>query len=157
MSDELSLDAPHDGWTLLPPRSDIIKNSFILGEPGNQRMRVAFFMRDSDQALVGRVWFGPLAEGPPKHAHGGSIAAMLDEAMGVAGWLAGHRVVAAKISVEYKKPVRLGSVCEFAGWVDRKDGKRVHTKGEMRLPDGTVCAASEGLFIVIDVDKLKLG
>ncbi len=151
-----AIDAPHDGWTKLPPQSHIgLGCSFVSGDPTGPRMRVAYFVRDVDRAMAGRVWFGPLAQGPPKHAHGGAIASLLDEVMGAAGWLAGHRVVAAKIEVDFKRPVQLGSTCTFEGSVAKVDGRRVHMVGALTLPDGAIASTSSGLYIVIDIDKLR--
>jgi hypothetical protein len=149
------VDAPGEGWTALPPRSQIgLARSFVSGDPDGPRLRVAYFLRDTDHAMVGRAWFGPLAEGPPRHAHGGAIAALLDEVMGAAAWLAGHRVVAAKIEVDFKRPVALGATATFVGSVTRVEGRRVFMSGALTLPDGTVAATSSGLYVVVDIHKL---
>ena len=47
---------------------------FVSGDQTGNRFRMSYF-RNQDQDLVARVWFGPVTEGPPAHAHGGSIAA----------------------------------------------------------------------------------
>ena len=44
---------------------------------------------------------GPPIEGPPGHAHGGSMAAVLDEAMGAAAWMEGHLVVAVRLATSF--------------------------------------------------------
>src|SRR5687767_9779706 len=87
--------------------------SFVSGDPESKLIRVRYFRRDADGALVGTAWFGDAVEGPPGHAHGGSIAALMDEAMGLAAWVAGHTVVAGKISVEFLRMVPLGRVARF--------------------------------------------
>jgi acyl-coenzyme A thioesterase PaaI-like protein len=152
----LAIDAHHEGWTALPERSQIgLGHSFVSGDPLGPRLRVAYFLRDADQAMVGRAWFGPLAEGPPRHAHGGALAALLDEVMGAAAWLAGHRVVAAKIEVDFKRPVPLGTTATFEGIVTKAEGRRVHMAATLALPDGTVASTASGLYIIIDIDKLR--
>ena len=79
------------GWTPIDPLGSVgTGRSFVSGEPDGDRLRVCYYRRDRDGALVGKIWFGPGAEGPPGHAHGGSMAAVLDEAMGAGAWLAGH-------------------------------------------------------------------
>ncbi|MDQ1296257.1 MAG: hypothetical protein QG611_235, partial [Bacteroidota bacterium] len=72
--------------------------AFITGDISNDRIKVRYFKKDSDNSFVARVWFGPSTEGPPGHVHGGSMAAVLDEAMGASAWIAGHTVVAAKLA-----------------------------------------------------------
>ena len=53
---------------------------FVSGEPDGNRFRVRYF-RDQGQQLKARIWFGPETEGPPWHAHGGSMAGVLDEVL----------------------------------------------------------------------------
>jgi len=45
---------------------------FVSGEPEGNRFRVRYY-KDLEQHLKARVWFGPETEGPPGHAHGGSV------------------------------------------------------------------------------------
>ncbi len=155
---ELNVDAPHPGWTLLPRRESLsgagFATSFVAKAEG-QALRVAHFMRDADGAMVGRAWFGPACEGPPRHAHGGSIAAVLDDVMGSGAWLAGHRVVAAKIEVDFKRPVPLLTMATFEALVGRVEGRRVETSARLFLPDGSTAASSSGLFIVVDIARLR--
>lgn len=88
-----------------------IDPSFVSGDPFGNRIRVRYFKRERDGALVGKVWFGPGAEGPPGHAHGGSMAAVLDEALGAAAWMSGHPVVAAKLVTVFRRMLPLGTSC----------------------------------------------
>ncbi len=110
-------------------------------------MRVEYFRRDADGALVGRVWFGPWCEGPPGHAHGGSMASALDDAIGKVGWLNGHRVVAAKIDVRFRRMLPLGTDARIEAWIDRVEGRKVHTRGRLLADDGAPYAEADGLFI----------
>ncbi|MBW2476490.1 MAG: PaaI family thioesterase, partial [Deltaproteobacteria bacterium] len=81
------------GWTPFDAPALVGETlKFVSGDQTGNRFRVRYF-RDQDQALVARVWFGPVTEGPPGHAHGGSIAAVLDEVLGLAAFAAGHRIV----------------------------------------------------------------
>src|SRR5262245_51363894 len=101
---------PEPGWSEVEafPALEAIK-SFVSGEPRGRRLRVSYFRRIRDGNLVGKAWFGPGAEGPPGLAHGGSVAAVLDEAMGAACWQAGHPSLAARLSIEFRAMVRLGT------------------------------------------------
>ncbi len=99
------------------------------------------------------MWFGPSTEGPPGHVHGGSLAAVLDEAMGASAWIAGHTVVALKIAVKYRKMLPLGSVTTVEAWVSSVNGRKVLTQGRVFTEAGTVYTESEGLFIHIPPEK----
>jgi acyl-coenzyme A thioesterase PaaI-like protein len=86
-------------------------------------------------------------QGPPGHAHGGFSAAVLDEVMGAAVWQAGYTVAAAKIEVNYRKPVPLGICISTRGYITRRNGRKIYARGEISLPDGTLLVAGKGLFV----------
>ncbi|HXT52702.1 MAG TPA: PaaI family thioesterase, partial [Thermoanaerobaculia bacterium] len=92
---------PEPGWKALDPfRIEGGRGSFVSGDPVGDTLRVAYFRREGDGRLMGRAWFGPGTAGPPGHAHGGAMAAVLDEAMGAAAWMAGHIAVAAHLATD---------------------------------------------------------
>jgi acyl-coenzyme A thioesterase PaaI-like protein len=86
-------------------------------------------------------------QGPPGYAHGGLSAAVLDEVMGAAVWQAGYTVAAAKIEVNYRKPVPLYVQINTQGHITRRKGRKIYTHGEICLPDGTLLVEGKGLFI----------
>ncbi len=146
---------PEPGWNAIAPVPDLApRRSFVSGEPDGDRLRVAYFTRERDGALVGRVWFGPGSEGPPGYAHGGSVAAVLDEAMGVAAWLAGHPVVAARLVTNFRDMVRLGTDATFEAWVAELDGRKVTTRARLVGPDGTLLADADALFVIVQDDRI---
>ncbi|MFQ5524954.1 MAG: PaaI family thioesterase [Thermoanaerobaculia bacterium] len=129
--------------------------SYVSGEPTGRRLRVQYFRRRSDGALMGKVWFGPGTQGPPGHSHGGSVAALLDEAMGFSAWTAGHRVLAAHIEVDFRAMVPLGTIASLEAQVVDKDGRKVQVGARLELPDGSVAAQATGLFLEIRAEHLK--
>ena len=129
--------------------------SFISAEPHSQLLRLKYFRRKTDGALMAKVWFGPRSEGPPGHAHGGSMAAVLDETMGAGAWIAGHQVVAARITIDFKKLFPIPNVAVAECWVDRVDGKKIFTRGVLSNTKGEAFCTGEGLFIVIDVKRFN--
>jgi acyl-coenzyme A thioesterase PaaI-like protein len=86
-------------------------------------------------------------QGPPAHAHGGSLAALLDECMSKAAWLSGHRVLLAHLEIDCRRPVPLGAACRADARVSRIDGRKVWAEGRLFLPDGTLAAESRALYI----------
>lgn len=106
------------------------------------------FVRESDTRLFTKIWFGRGAEGPPGHAHGGSMAAVLDHAMGIASWVAGHPVVAATITVNFHRKLPLGIVAVAESWVEAVQGKKVTAAGKLYFEDPErPYSTSTGLFI----------
>ena len=129
--------------------------AFVSGDPQSDRLRVRYFHRKADGVLVALVWFGPGTEGPPGHAHGGSVASALDEAMGGAAWHAGYPVVAARISIDFRQMVPIGLEATVEARVEQVDGRKIRARGRLTGPDGTVYADGEGLFIVLQPDQLE--
>jgi len=80
---------------------------FACGPDNPHGMHLKFSYDEEHDAVVGRVRLPRRYWGPPKHAHGGIIATVLDEAMGKVNRK--HQVVAltSEMKVEYLKPVPL--------------------------------------------------
>jgi hypothetical protein len=99
---------------------------------------------DAGEPLTaGRVTFGPAYEGPPAHVHGGQLAAMFDELLGLAQGQAGFT---ATLTITYRRPSPLGEELTLRGWVDRVEGRKRWVKGTCSLGETLLCEA-EGLFI----------
>lgn len=107
----------------------------------------AQFYAEEDGSVAAMVQIDSRQEGPPGYAHGGALAALLDEAMGAAVWYSGSRVVAVHLSIDYKRAVPLGVRARVVGSVERRDGRKVFTDGSILLPDGTVAVTATGIFV----------
>ena len=145
---------PQPGWTPIDPlRLEGGPRSFVSGDPEGDRLRVRYFRRAKDGRLVGRAWFGPGAQGPPGHAHGGSMAAVLDEAMGAAAWMEGHLVVAARLGTSFQRMLPLGTDALLEAWVERVEGRKVWTLGRLVDEDGEAFAEADALFLKLDPER----
>lgn len=129
--------------------------SFVSGEPEGNRLRVTYCRRESDGALVGKAWFGPGTQGPPGHGHGGSMAALLDEAMGTAAWIAGHMVLALNINVDFVNMIPLETVADVEASVEKREGRKIYLRGKLVGENGKVYAESKGLFLEVAGGQLK--
>jgi acyl-coenzyme A thioesterase PaaI-like protein len=145
------LEARPDVLRLQPANSE---TSWVHHNPARKRLDITYFWDPIEKRLHGVVFFGPEAEGPPGCGHGGSIASVLDDAMGTTAWASGYRVVALNLNVNFRKFVPLASTTRVECWVDRTDGRKVYTKGRLLSGDGELHAESEGLFLKIDFSKL---
>jgi len=140
---------PEPGWSVLHmPRVFGTGRSFVSGDIDGDRLRIWYYRRDSDGALIAKVWFGPGAEGPPGHAHGGSMAAVLDEAMGFAAWVDGHPVVAATITINFVRRLPLEKVLLVECRVTLAEDRKVLTSGRIFDPEtGQEFSRGEGTFV----------
>ncbi|MGM0578692.1 MAG: PaaI family thioesterase [Myxococcota bacterium] len=127
---------------------------FLSEEPEGDRVRVRYYEREADGAFMGRIWYGPGAEGPPGHAHGGSIAAVLDEVMGLSCWLRDVPVVAARLEVDYRAPVPLEVVVTGEGVVEHLGDRKITTRGRILGPDGSLCAEGRGVYVKLSGEQL---
>lgn len=100
-----------------------------------------------EDSVISEIKLGTGQQGAPGFAHGGALAALLDEAMGSACWLKHHMVMSAKIEVNYRRPVPLGEAFQLHAWVDSEEGRKVWAAGCLITRDGAVLTDSRGLFI----------
>jgi acyl-coenzyme A thioesterase PaaI-like protein len=149
LADVAPAPAPDATWVPVNPFpfDGSAVRSFVSGTGGGGRMRIAYYRHPDGDHLYSLAWFGPRTEGPPRSVHGGATAAVLDEAMGGACWMNGHRVVAARLTVNYRHLVPLGFDGRVDAWIDAIDRRKITTRARLTDLAGKVYAESEGLFI----------
>jgi Thioesterase superfamily len=122
---------------------------FVVGDESGSRYRIRYYRDAADpECFHGKVWFGPGAEGPPLHAHGGSIAALLDEAAGMSCWVTGTPVVAATLTVHFRRMLPLGTVVQVEARIRERSSRRMHVRARLFRGD-EVYANAEGEFAVV--------
>jgi acyl-coenzyme A thioesterase PaaI-like protein len=136
------------GWVEFDAPS-LVGNSlrFVSGEPDGNRFRTRYY-RDAEQHLHARIWFGPGTEGPPGHAHGGSIAAVMDEALGLAAWAAGYPIVVGNLNVSFRAMLPIKKVVTLESQVVSVEGRKVMVHGRLFCKE-TVYAEGQCLCITI--------
>ncbi|MDX1414862.1 MAG: PaaI family thioesterase [Candidatus Promineifilaceae bacterium] len=129
---------------------------FICGTANSKGIGVRWYA-DMEGVISTEFSLTEHEQGPPGHAHGGALAAILDEIMGTAAWNSGFMVMAANLNVDYVLPVPLGVPLTAIGEVSGRDGRKVFTESEIRLPDGRVAAMARGIFIEVKQMFTKSG
>lgn len=119
---------------------------FVCGKQNPHSIGVTWYAHE-DGSVTTEVALTEAQQGPPKLAHGGASAALLDEAMGVAVWQAGHKVAAVNLNVNYHQPVPLGVKVQVRGIINGKDGRTIFTSGVITLPDGTIAVSGKGIYV----------
>ena len=133
-----------------------LADTFVSGDLSNHRLNIRYCQSKKDGSLLGRVLFGPGTQGPPDHAHGGSMAALLDEAMGGAAWMSGHPVVAAQLNITFRTMLPLGTRCVVSARVIEVNGRKIKTTAELRDADnGKMYCSGEALFVTLDQEKIE--
>jgi acyl-coenzyme A thioesterase PaaI-like protein len=100
------------------------------------------------------VVFGSAYEGPPGSVHGGFVAAAFDEVLGFANSLSGSPGMTARLIVNYRQPTPLYTELRFDARLDRVEGRKIFTTGEVYAGD-RLTAEAEGLFVSVDREKFQ--
>jgi acyl-coenzyme A thioesterase PaaI-like protein len=145
----LSVDlSGEDDWSPFDAASLVGESlRFVSGEPDGNRFRVRYY-KDHEQHLKARIWFGPETEGPPGHAHGGSMAAVLDEVLGLSAWAAGYSIVVGNLNVNFRNLLPLQKVVTVESKIISAEGRKVMVHGRIFCGKSTY-AVGECLCITI--------
>lgn len=116
------------------------------------RLGVTTLRSGEDGGLLAELSCPAEYEGGPGVAHGGWVASVLDEVVGLACVFDRHQLsVTGELTIRYLKPTPLGSPLLVIARVDRLDGVRGHASGELILEaSGAVLAEAHGIFIARD-------
>ena len=85
-------------------------------------------------------------EGPPGSVHGGIVAAIFDQFLGMAQLLTGQPGMTGYLHVNYLNRTPLNTELKLAGKVEKIEGRKNIISGEMYAGD-TLTATAEGLFV----------
>lgn len=105
-------------------------------------------LETSDREVVALVTYGDAYEGPPGCVHGGFVAAIFDEVLGLAQALSGAPGMTGRLTVTYRSPTPLHTELRVVGRLDSVEGRKISTSGEIRAGD-RLCAEATGLFISV--------
>jgi len=94
----------------------------------------------------GTVKAGWAYEGPPGGIHGGFVAAIFDQFMGVTQQIGGQPGMTGTLSVRYLVRTPIDVELRLKGWVANIERRKTFVKAEMRAGD-TLTATCEGVFI----------
>ncbi|MEZ5504334.1 MAG: PaaI family thioesterase [Halioglobus sp.] len=100
---------------------------------------------DGDLALA-TCTCGWAYEGPPGSVHGGFVAAIFDQFLGMAQVLGGQPGMTGYLHVNYHKRTPLNTELRLEGRLVKTEGRKTIMRGEM-FADGIMTASAEGLFV----------
>lgn len=99
--------------------------------------------------LIGEVTFNDAYEGPNGCVHGSIVASVYDQMLALANIVSGAGGPTASLEILYQRPTPLYRPLRFEAWLEREEGRKLHTYGRC-LVDGEVVTESRGLFIQLD-------
>ena len=109
------------------------------------------WIEEEEETAYGHTNMGWQYEGPPNSVHGGFIAAVFDQFLGVAQKLTHQPGVTGTLKIRYLKPTPLNTDLKLIGRVKSVQGRKNVLVGEMWAGD-LLTATCEGLFIHLDLE-----
>jgi acyl-coenzyme A thioesterase PaaI-like protein len=92
-------------------------------------------------------------QGAPGLAHGGLLSTAFDEALGALNWLLLVPAVTARLEVDFRRPVPVGSVLHIDARLTGILGRKVYTQAVGRLgEDGPVALTASALFLQVPLE-----
>jgi len=107
----------------------------VTGEGGQREIR-------------GKVTFGYQYEGPPTCVHGGVIAELFDELLGLANIIVGQAGMTGTLKVRYRRPTPLLAPLHLVSRFTGREGRKIFTWGGI-YHQGELTAEAEGIFIEV--------
>ena len=135
-----------DAGARLPSHHDYC---YVCG-PNNPAAADITLRRNTNQ-IIGEVELNRRHQGVPGLAHGGVIAALVDEAAGSLLIAQGLRFVTARLDVEYISPVPIGQPLTITASLDQSNGRKHTVITELRSGT-TLLATGRALFITVPLD-----
>ncbi len=136
-----------------PPNSHKQPNShqcFVCGLQNPIGLKLTFHDNGEDEVHC-EYSISEEYQGYPGIAHGGIVAAILDEVVGRTSLIGDpmHLMMTAKMEIKYRQPVPLNTPLTITGKRTKDRGRVKQARGEIRLPDGSL--AVEAFLTIIDL------
>ena len=116
----------------------------IIGRLNPASPPAEFWVKDVE--VHGRMNLSAVYAGPPGMVHGGIIAMVFDELLGVVNVVNDKGGYTGTLKVVYQRPTPLLKEITLRAWPSGSEGRKLFVSGEM-VCDGVVTASAEGVFI----------
>lgn len=132
-----------------PPAADTFLKCFGCGPQHPDGLHVRAFR--TDDGIVSPVFVERRYEGPPGAAHGGIIAAYMDEILGAAAYRgAGKISVTGELTVRYAAPAPLETPLLGRGRMVKDHGRYIDVEGSIEeLASKKIVATARGRFFPV--------
>ncbi len=131
---------------------------FVCGRDNPHGLHLRFYDDEAAGQVTAPVLISDVYQGYPGIAHGGILAAILDEVIGRAinlGQSENAFWVTAKLELRYRQPTPLETPLTAVGWVVERRSRAAEVAGELRLADGTVTAEARAVIVCPSATTLE--
>lgn len=135
----------YEGWSMDADPLTLFPHSPAMGAMSPIGPEVELWVED--QVVHGTATFSEIHNGPPfDTAHGGMVALVYDDLVGLAAMIGTGGGVTANLTIDYRRPAPLHEPIELKAWTVSMDGRKYVARGEMRH-QGELLSEAQGLFI----------
>ena len=127
---------------------------FGCGKDNPEGLRLRFRHDETSGKFVAHFRLARRFTGPPRHAHGGIIAAILDEAMSKPSKPLGIMAPTTELAVTYIRPVPLNQKLTAYGWELTSSGREHFRAAEIRNAAGELLSSGKGKFLEIHAEGM---
>jgi acyl-coenzyme A thioesterase PaaI-like protein len=124
------------------------RTCFMCGKQNEYGLKMEWYNNPQTNQIEAEVTIPDHFNGYPGVAHGGIIAAILDETASRAVMIDGdfeNLFVTLKLEVTYRKITPTNTPLFITGWISKGSSKRKKVAAEIKLADGTVTAECQAL------------
>jgi hypothetical protein len=126
---------------------DLFRDSIVSGR--TNPMGIGLQVRRSDDAVIANTTLGAAFEGAPGRAHGGVVAAILDETMGYVLPVIGELAYTASLTIDYVAPAPLHELLRITARLRDRAGRKLWIEAVGTSEAGTFVRA-EALFLAVE-------
>ena len=96
-------------------------------------------------------------QGAPGLAHGGLLSAAFDETLGALNWLLATPAVTARLEVDFKRPVPVGSTLHIDAEIIAVKGRKIYSRatGHLNGADGEIAVMASALFLAVGIEHYQ--
>jgi len=146
---------PEPGAEPVPDEPKHLFSDSIVSGRANPMGMEASLWKEREEAVM-EVVLGPAFEGAPDRAHGGVMAALIDELMGQVLGIIGTPAFTGRLTVTYRNPTPLGQTMIGRARATDWTGRKITMTAEMRSGD-LLIAEAEALFIAVSPEHFASG
>jgi acyl-coenzyme A thioesterase PaaI-like protein len=126
------------------------RTCFMCGRENNVGLKMVWYNNPESNQVEARITIPEQFNGYPGIAHGGIIAAILDETAGRAVMLNGdfdNLFITLRLNLIYRKPTPTNTPLKVIGWLEHKGSRGMKVAAKLLLPDETIGAECKAVVV----------
>lgn len=126
------------------------RTCFVCGRENSHGLKMVWHNNPESNQVEAVVTIPEQFNGYPGIAHGGIVAAILDETAGRAVMLDGNfdnLFITLRLNLTYRKPTPTNTPLKAIGWVEHKGNRGMKVAARLFLSDGTVTTECKAVVV----------